>query len=224
MRVKVCGQELFAQIVPEGEWGLGVWRGEALRERGWRRGRRSNYWGRRKGRVGEEGFRGRKMVGSKRPGARERRRGKAATGFAWARHSKVMMRARTRYSLLLVLLLTLAASYAYLSFRPNYALYDALVDLELLSSRQTIANSSHSRYVLFKQLRGAGFNNQVCGAEHPSRSLLYCPSRSKRYCCFTTLLCSHPESMSINPSSGVLEEKSPSSLSLLSSGALQRAP
>lgn len=134
------------------------------------------------------------------------------------------MRSRSRYFLLLVLLLALTASYLYLSFRPNYALYDALADLELLSSRQTIANSSHTRYVLFKQLRGAGFNNQVRAAEHPPHSLLYCPSRSKRYCCFTTLLCSHPESMSINPSSGVLEEKSHSSLFLLSSGALQWAP
>jgi hypothetical protein len=134
------------------------------------------------------------------------------------------MRSRTRYVLVLFVILALAASYAYLAFRPNYALYDALADLELLSSRQTIANAPHNRYVLFKQLRGAGFNNQVCAAEHAPHSLLYCLSRSKRYCCFTTLLFSHPEFMSINPSSGGQEEKSPSSLSLLSFGALQRAP
>lgn len=85
MRIKVCGQELFAQVVPEGEWGLGIWEDEVLR--GWRGRGRGGYWGGGKGGVGE-GFGGRNMVGSKEPGARQRRRRKAATGFAWARHPR----------------------------------------------------------------------------------------------------------------------------------------
>ena len=71
------------------------------------------------------------------------------------------MRSRVRWFIVLLFAFTLVAYYAYLASAPNYPLYRSLLDLELISSRQLIANSSHPRYVLFKQLRGAGFNNQV---------------------------------------------------------------
>jgi hypothetical protein len=67
----------------------------------------------------------------------------------------------TRYLLLPLLLVLLFIAYLYFNSRPDYALYNSLSSLELATSRQLIADVPSVKYVLFKQLQGAGFNNQV---------------------------------------------------------------
>ena len=93
--------------------------------------------------------------GAEREADEKRRRGLRG------RRETCDMRSHLRWFLLLLIAFALAIYYAYLASSPNYPLYTTLTDLELISSRQLIANSSYPRYVLFKQLRGAGFNNQV---------------------------------------------------------------
>lgn len=68
-----------------------------------------------------------------------------------------------RLLLALLLCISLLAAYTFLKSRPSYGLYTALRDSEIKSSGRKIkqADFDRSRYVLFKQLRGAGFNNQV---------------------------------------------------------------
>lgn len=62
---------------------------------------------------------------------------------------------------LLLLLVLLFIARLYFNSRPDYALYNTLSSLELATSRQLIADAPSNKYVLFKQLQGAGFNNQV---------------------------------------------------------------
>lgn len=66
-----------------------------------------------------------------------------------------------RLLLALLLLVSLTAAYIFLKSRPSYALYRALDLAEVALSQDLIRQTSGKRYVLFKQLRGAGFNNQV---------------------------------------------------------------
>jgi hypothetical protein len=57
---------------------------------------------------------------------------------------------------------SLASIYIYLKSRPSYVLYQALDELELARSQTFVQDASkETKYVLFKQLQGAGFNNQV---------------------------------------------------------------
>lgn len=60
-----------------------------------------------------------------------------------------------------ILLLSLFSSYLYLKSRPSYELYKSLSENEVDQSHKRVQNSKESNYVLFKQLQGAGFNNQV---------------------------------------------------------------
>lgn len=60
-----------------------------------------------------------------------------------------------------VLSLSLLISYIYLKSRPSYELYKSLSENEFEQSRKLVRNSRENKYVLFKQLQGAGFNNQV---------------------------------------------------------------
>lgn len=69
-----------------------------------------------------------------------------------------------RILLLFFLCTSLFLAYAYLKARPSYALYDRLNAQELFDSQRTADVQIHkgkARFVLFRQLRGAGFNNQV---------------------------------------------------------------
>lgn len=66
-------------------------------------------------------------------------------------------RARS-FSLLVLIFLFIA--YIYFNSRPNYAFYHSLHDQELVDSLQLVANAQNNKYVMFKQLQGAGFNNQ----------------------------------------------------------------
>ncbi|PFH52089.1 hypothetical protein AMATHDRAFT_141135 [Amanita thiersii Skay4041] len=63
--------------------------------------------------------------------------------------------------LAVVFSLLLAVAYLYISSRPPYALYTSLFDAEVKSSRQVIKSSANNKYVMFRQLQGAGFNNQA---------------------------------------------------------------
>ncbi|KAF9453966.1 hypothetical protein P691DRAFT_657332 [Macrolepiota fuliginosa MF-IS2] len=68
-----------------------------------------------------------------------------------------------RIVLFVVLSTTLFLTYCYLKIRPSYGLYNQLNAQELKDS-ELIAkhgDGGKRRYVMFKQLRGAGFNNQV---------------------------------------------------------------
>ncbi|KAK0476662.1 hypothetical protein IW261DRAFT_1367446 [Armillaria novae-zelandiae] len=56
--------------------------------------------------------------------------------------------------------LVLSTLYLYLSHRPSYALYTDLINSEIQHSLH-VSESSTKRYVGFKQLQGAGFNNQA---------------------------------------------------------------
>ena len=51
--------------------------------------------------------------------------------------------------------------YIYHAYRPPTALYTELLKSELELSRKLIHNERGNKYVKFKQLRGAGFNNQA---------------------------------------------------------------
>ncbi|KAG5643442.1 hypothetical protein DXG03_000915 [Asterophora parasitica] len=66
-----------------------------------------------------------------------------------------------RFLLAFVLLASLVTSYIYLKHRPSYALYDTLANHEVSESRRFIRNSPDNKYVFFRQLQGAGFNNQA---------------------------------------------------------------
>lgn len=76
------------------------------------------------------------------------------------------MRSYARWRLLrpllaFILSVSLLVSYIYLKSRPSYELYTSLSEYELEQSRKLVQNSRANKYVLFKQLQGAGFNNQA---------------------------------------------------------------
>ena len=64
--------------------------------------------------------------------------------------------------LLVLLCLVLSIFYLYPTFLPPRALYNDLFDGEIQDSKKLIHNERGNKYVKFKQLQGAGFNNQVC--------------------------------------------------------------
>lgn len=66
-----------------------------------------------------------------------------------------------RLPVALIFCASILISYTYLKSRPSYKLYNTLAEQEIQHSRQFIRNNRESKYVLFKQLRGAGFNNQA---------------------------------------------------------------
>jgi hypothetical protein len=60
--------------------------------------------------------------------------------------------------------ISLFLTYLYINARPPYALYYGLKAQEFRDSRETVGlqlKGGKPRFVAFKQLRGAGFNNQV---------------------------------------------------------------
>ena len=63
---------------------------------------------------------------------------------------------------LLALTIVAVAGFVYYTYRPPFSLYDQLFRSELKESQDAIHNTvSDRKYVKFKQLQGAGFNNQV---------------------------------------------------------------
>ncbi|KAJ7497274.1 hypothetical protein FB451DRAFT_1210721 [Mycena latifolia] len=66
-----------------------------------------------------------------------------------------------RLSAFLVSAVLLVLYYLYRQFAPPYAVYDALARSELHASLALITNNIPQKYVFFRQLQGAGFNNQV---------------------------------------------------------------
>ncbi|TFL07545.1 hypothetical protein BDV98DRAFT_647105 [Pterulicium gracile] len=58
---------------------------------------------------------------------------------------------------------SILASYIYLSVRPSYALYDRLHRSEVESANRFLHDSANdqAKFVVFRQLQGAGFNNQA---------------------------------------------------------------
>jgi lipopolysaccharide export LptBFGC system permease protein LptF len=63
--------------------------------------------------------------------------------------------------LLLIAALSFILYYLYLSYRPPTSLYTDLFVSEAEGSKKLIHNEIGNKYVKFKQLQGAGFNNQV---------------------------------------------------------------
>jgi hypothetical protein len=66
-----------------------------------------------------------------------------------------------RYLSVLGVFVLALTGYIYYTLRPPYALYDGLFQSELKDSQDLIRNTDQRKYVKFKQLQGAGFNNQV---------------------------------------------------------------
>ncbi|KAG5653431.1 hypothetical protein H0H81_000433 [Sphagnurus paluster] len=66
-----------------------------------------------------------------------------------------------RVFLIFVVVLSLLVSWIYLKSRPSYTLYNILATHEIAESSRFIRNTPENKYVLFKQLQGAGFNNQA---------------------------------------------------------------
>jgi len=60
-----------------------------------------------------------------------------------------------------LLCIALPLYYLYHSFKPPVALYNDLFNLETESSKSLIHNERGNKYVKFRQLQGAGFNNQA---------------------------------------------------------------
>ncbi|KAG7091062.1 hypothetical protein E1B28_010119 [Marasmius oreades] len=67
---------------------------------------------------------------------------------------------RWRFFLVLVCC-TLLVSYGYLSYRPPYRLYTEFTNNEIQIARNFLKDQVNPKFVKFKQLQGAGFNNQV---------------------------------------------------------------
>ena len=63
--------------------------------------------------------------------------------------------------LLFIIIISLVLSYFFLKSRPNITVYKKLFLQEVAQSRKSIRNTRDAKYVLFRQLQGAGFNNQV---------------------------------------------------------------
>jgi len=98
--------------------------------------------------------------------------------------------------------------YIYHAYRPPTTLYMELVKSELELSRKLIHNERGKKYVKFKQLQGAGFNNQVRNLFlSPMAQHLIVVYRRKRFYYTTTWLCKLHASMSTNHLSGAHEER-----------------
>ncbi|KAJ7725844.1 hypothetical protein DFH07DRAFT_896786 [Mycena maculata] len=72
-----------------------------------------------------------------------------------------MLRLSFRLFGLLTLLLLFVLYYVYHQFAPPYTVYDTLTQSELRESLALVEDRTPQKYVFFKQLQGAGFNNQV---------------------------------------------------------------
>ena len=58
----------------------------------------------------------------------------------------------------------LLTGFFYLKYRPPYGVYKTLIDSEVAQSQTRIQGlERQNKYVFFRQLQGAGFNNQVRG-------------------------------------------------------------
>lgn len=77
-----------------------------------------------------------------------------------------------RFLLFFLFILCLLIFYVWFNSRPSYTLYNTLTKHEALASRKFILHSPENKYVLFKQLQGAGFNNQVCKLQSICSELL----------------------------------------------------
>ncbi|EDR11974.1 uncharacterized protein LACBIDRAFT_313995 [Laccaria bicolor S238N-H82] len=76
------------------------------------------------------------------------------------KHIQVHWRA-LRPLLFLLAFLGLVTYYFYHTSRPPYQLYTTIATTETKESNKLVGNSRGHKYVKFKQLRGAGFNNQA---------------------------------------------------------------
>lgn len=63
--------------------------------------------------------------------------------------------------LLIVFCIALLLFYIYSTFLPPAEVYNQLFDDEVRDSNKLIHNDRGNKYVKFRQLQGAGFNNQV---------------------------------------------------------------
>jgi hypothetical protein len=63
--------------------------------------------------------------------------------------------------LLVLFCATLLLFYLYTTFLPPEALYNQLFDAEVRDSKKLMRNERGYKYVKFRQLQGAGFDNQV---------------------------------------------------------------
>jgi len=96
------------------------------------------------------------------------------------------IRVRNR-GIFLIFLLAVAGilTYLYFLYRPPYALYSALERNELASAQDLLSkHSKDHKFVVLKQLQGAGFNNQVSAFQIILIIMLI--FRSKKYF-FTTI-------------------------------------
>lgn len=76
--------------------------------------------------------------------------------------SRVILNWRILRPLLLVTAaLGLICYYFYVNYRPPATLYNDLFQAETKESKKLLHNEIGNKYVKFKQLQGAGFNNQV---------------------------------------------------------------
>lgn len=68
-----------------------------------------------------------------------------------------------RCTLFGLVVFSILASYIYLSVRPSYALYDQLHQSEVASTNRFLHDPTNdqAKFVVFRQLQGAGFNNQA---------------------------------------------------------------
>ena len=66
-----------------------------------------------------------------------------------------------RLLLLFLFSITLLLIYSYTIFVPPGELYSQLFEAEVQDSKKLIYNERGNKYVKFRQLQGAGFNNQV---------------------------------------------------------------
>lgn len=69
---------------------------------------------------------------------------------------------RGKFLLVILLVFGLVAGFLYRKYRPPWEFYEKLSVVELDESKSLLgASGSGQRYAKFKQLQGAGFNNQV---------------------------------------------------------------
>ena len=66
-----------------------------------------------------------------------------------------------RTLLLAIIVLGFVSHYFYVDYKPPTALYDDFFQEETRKSEKLLHNNFGNKYVKFKQLQGAGFNNQV---------------------------------------------------------------
>lgn len=75
--------------------------------------------------------------------------------------------------------------YLYVAYRPPIALYADLFEAETKESKALLHNEIGNKYVKFKQLQGAGLNNQVIWDNSVCRNACADFSRLKKSCCTT---------------------------------------